>query len=71
MLRSIFWPEATAHRAYWERNNCALVYEYDPSDDGPEVEVATAILSSHNEEDLTVENWIFQIRQLLWEGEIR
>jgi hypothetical protein len=37
--RSELWPEPSAHRLYWERNNCALVYEYDPTDDGPEVAV--------------------------------
>jgi len=44
---SPFWPPLTAHRIYWERNNCHLVYEYDPTDDGPEVEIITRILASH------------------------
>ena len=40
--RSEFWPQMTAHREYWERHNCAYVYEYDPTADGPEVEVINA-----------------------------
>jgi len=47
MQRSEFWPEPTAHRHYWERHNCPHVYEYDPTDDGPEVEAITRILASH------------------------
>ena len=47
MIRSDFWPEPTAHRHYWERHNCPHVYEYDPTDDGPEVEVINAIKISH------------------------
>ena len=51
MQRSEFWPVPTAHRAYWERHNCALVYEYDPTDDGPECEAITCILANHPEAD--------------------
>jgi hypothetical protein len=43
MHRSEFWPEISAHREYWERHNCAQVYTYDPTDDGPEVQVILAI----------------------------
>ena len=46
-------PPLTAHREYWERRNCALVYEYDPTDDGPEVEIATRILGA---------DWYYEIK---------
>jgi hypothetical protein len=54
MLRSEFWPEQTVHRAYWEQHNCAPVYEYDPTDDGPECEAITHILAAHPQQDPVV-----------------
>jgi hypothetical protein len=36
-------PPLTAHREHWERRHCALVYEYDPTDDGPEVDIIRRI----------------------------
>ena len=45
--RSPFWPTPTAHRIHWEQNNCPHVYEYDPTDDGPEVEIITRIKIAH------------------------
>jgi hypothetical protein len=32
-----FWPAPSAHRSYWELQNNLNVYEYDPTDDGPEI----------------------------------
>jgi hypothetical protein len=46
VVRSEHWPPPMAHREFWERYNCAQVYEYDPTDDGPEVEVITRILGA-------------------------
>jgi hypothetical protein len=37
----------TAHQIFWEHDNCPLVYEYDPADDGPECQIIKAILASH------------------------
>ena len=45
-------PVDTAHRDYWERHNCALVYDYDPTEDGPEVEAGKAIRSVHTSKEL-------------------
>jgi hypothetical protein len=45
MYPSEFWPTPSAHRAYWEQHNCAQVYEYDPTDDGPECEAITRIIA--------------------------
>lgn len=47
MQRSEHWPDITAHREYWERHNNPHVYEYDPTDDGPEAEIGVAIRVSH------------------------
>jgi len=55
MQRSEFWPVPTVHRAYWERHNCALVYEYDSTDDGLEVEVLKAIHATHDSLDVAIE----------------
>jgi hypothetical protein len=46
MLRSEFWPTPSAHREYWERHNCPHVYEYDPTDDGPEADIIKSILAT-------------------------
>ncbi len=43
IVRSPFWPEHSAHRDFWERHNCAHVYEYDPTDDGPEAMICCAV----------------------------
>lgn len=53
--KSVFWPEPTAHREYWERLNGALVYEYDPTEDGQEWFVARVILASHTSAELAAE----------------
>jgi hypothetical protein len=45
--KSVFWPELSAHQHYWERNNCAAIYEYDRTADGPEVEIINAIKITH------------------------
>ena len=52
VVRSEFWPEPSAHRSYWERHNCAYVYEYDPADDGPEAEIGKAVLATHTPAEL-------------------
>jgi hypothetical protein len=48
-VQSEHWPflVPTAHRLYWEQRNCAHVYEYDPTDDGPEVGTIRAIIDAH------------------------
>lgn len=71
VYRSEFWPTPTPHRAYWERHNCALVYEYDPADDGPEVETIKAIRAMHSPESLTDEQVDEEVAYLLenpWGG---
>jgi len=60
MQRSEFWPVSTAHRSYWERHNCAYVYEYDPTDDGPEVEILKAIHATHDGMDIAIEQEIYK-----------
>jgi len=42
--RSPLWPSMTAHRIFWENRNNPHVYEYDPADDGPEVEIIREFL---------------------------
>jgi hypothetical protein len=37
----------TAHQIFWEHNNCHHVYEYDPTDDGPECTLIRGIQASH------------------------
>ena len=49
---SEFWPTPSAHRAYWETHNCPHVYEYDPADDGPEIEIIKGIRAMHAPEDI-------------------
>jgi hypothetical protein len=34
----------TAHQEYWDWHNNYLIYEYDPADDGPEVEIINRLL---------------------------
>lgn len=41
---SILWPPLTAHKIFWENRNNPHVYEYDPTDDGPEVEIIREFL---------------------------
>jgi hypothetical protein len=43
-------PSPSAHQDYWEHRN-SLVYEYDPTDDGPEVEAIIGIRINHPEQD--------------------
>ena len=45
---SEFYPAPSVHQEYWE-NRHLPVYEYDPADDGPEVEVIVAIRINHPE----------------------
>lgn len=45
----------TVHQEYWEHNNCALVYEYDPTDDGPECSPIRLIRASHTPQDIQIE----------------
>ena len=47
--RSEFWPMLSVHQEYAQRHILHDVYEYDPTDDGPECEVITRILASHPE----------------------
>jgi hypothetical protein len=42
----------TAHQIFWEHNNCPHVYEYDPTDDGPEVGLIRGVRASHAKLDL-------------------
>lgn len=44
---SAYWPDLSAHQNYWEHHNNPYVYQYDPADDGPEVETITRINWSH------------------------
>lgn len=53
--KSLLWPEPSAHRLYWERYNCSHVYEYDPTDDGPETEIARAVGANYTFHDLADE----------------
>lgn len=46
MQASDYWPIPSPHRAYWEHYSNPYVYEYDPTDDGPEVEIITRILAA-------------------------
>ena len=55
VIRSEHWPPPLAHREFWERYNCALVYEYDPTDDGPEVGVINTIFQTHTQFELDIE----------------
>ena len=64
MQRSEFWPTPSAHREYWERHNCAQVYEYDPTDDGPECETIKAIKAMHSSRDLSLERMLTKISRL-------
>lgn len=42
--RSKLWPPLTAHRIFWENQNNPDIYEYDPTDEGPEVWVIREFL---------------------------
>jgi hypothetical protein len=42
-FRSDFWPDLSAHQEYWEHRNLSDVYEYDPTDDGPEVGIINRV----------------------------
>lgn len=55
----------TAHEEFWEHNNCPLVYTYDPTDDGPEVQIGKAIFSTHIPEEVGTERENFQ-----WESDM-
>lgn len=64
-FRSEHWPESTAHRDFWEQSNCAHVYEYDPTDDGPEVEAIISVRINHPTFDLVRERADYQFASLL------
>lgn len=55
----------TAHHEYWEHNNCPHVYEYDPTDDGPETYTARAILAAHTVLDIGNERLLTTLRFLI------
>jgi hypothetical protein len=55
-FQSRHWSPQTAHQIFWERNNCPFVYEYDATDDGPEVEIGRAVLANHTPFELLVES---------------
>jgi len=57
------WPELTAHQEHWERHNNSYVYEYDPTDEGPEQSVARIILSTHTPEEMRMEQMLTIIRK--------
>ncbi len=59
VVRSPFWPEASAHKDFWERHNCAHVYKYDSTDDGPETIAPRLILASHTAKELADERELF------------
>ena len=65
MQRSELWPVPSAHRSYWEQHNCAHVYEYDPTDDGPEVGAIRQIFYRHDDLDIEIERNTYQIYLLL------
>lgn len=52
--RSEFWPVPTVHQEHAERHLLHDVYEYDPTDDGPEVELITRILAA---------DWYYEINK--------
>lgn len=63
---SKLWPPPTEHRAYWENYNDRHVYEYDPTDDGPETAAGSAtkaILASHTVEELQAERFETRMRR--------
>lgn len=45
--RSWLYPYLSVHEEYWIQRNNHLVYEYDQTDDGPEVDIISSILASH------------------------
>lgn len=53
---SAYWPDLSAHQSYWEHHNNPYVYQYDPADDGPEVETIVSIRINHSEGMLSREN---------------
>ncbi len=56
-VQSEYWIHPTAHRECWEMHNNSLIYEYDPTDDGPEAVTARLILASHTQLDLYAERY--------------
>jgi hypothetical protein len=63
-FHSPYWPAQTAHQIFWDRNNCPFVYEYDPTDDGPETEIGRGILEAHTAGELSAER-IYTIDRFL------
>jgi hypothetical protein len=55
----------TAHQIFWEHNNCPLVYEYDPTDDGPECGIIRGIRVSHPCDTLNVERGNFKFTSMM------
>jgi hypothetical protein len=48
-FRSDLWSEISAHQQHWECRNNPWVYEYDPTDDGPEVEIIRSVCTKFPE----------------------
>lgn len=65
MQASDYWPAPTAHRDFWERHNNPYVYEYDPTDDGPEVEAIIAVRINHPEATFIAECADYQFATML------
>jgi hypothetical protein len=55
-INSQYWPELSAHQIYWEHHNNPHVYEYDSTDDGPEVEIIRRINFGQMNETLDILN---------------
>lgn len=67
MHRSEYWPVMTAHQEHWERHNNPYVYEYDPTDEGPEQSVASIILSTHTLEEIATESIEHRVASKLYD----
>ena len=65
--RSSYWPDLSVHQQYWETHHNPYVYEYDPADNGPEVEAITRILASHPTLDVVVQKKVNNFIELLAE----
>ncbi len=46
------WQYLSAHREYWENRNNIHIYEYDPTDDGPEVGIINSIFATATQDVL-------------------
>jgi hypothetical protein len=57
MHASDYWPPPSVHRDHWEHHHNPYVYEYDPTDDGPEAHIVRSVLASHTQGELW-EEWL-------------